>query len=333
MGVLLLAWLGASKELIIGGRRCGSDVEINMVCSNQILGVMFANSNKTVMAALPVLGKAGAVGGPANGPAWLSALKSAGTAFGVTHLCNPAFCQVAKGTERESAEDPETKLAMMLKAQAAQASSSSSPPPSPSTATRTTTSGTATTSAVGSSNDTVLRAVKAEPGSIEAALRASGAVTTLRSCSLEARFMDPLTGKVETPAQHGGRMLFYDAILVSLQTHHPYITRRVVAGDVAALAQAGAAMVEGDEVSRVMSAVVALVELASIKGTRASEFSAKVLRETADRVLSQASSQCLVPDLVIRQLVFRAAGTNKSWSTVHGAVAGSQGWGVCAAAP
>ena len=46
MGVLLLAWLGASKELIIGGSRCGSDVEINMVCSNQILGVMFASSNK-----------------------------------------------------------------------------------------------------------------------------------------------------------------------------------------------------------------------------------------------------------------------------------------------
>ena len=31
MGVLLLAWLGASKELIIGGRRCGSDVEINRI--------------------------------------------------------------------------------------------------------------------------------------------------------------------------------------------------------------------------------------------------------------------------------------------------------------
>ena len=80
-----------------------------MVCSNQILGVMFAGSNKMVMAVFPVLGKAGA-GGPANGLAWVSALKSAGTSFGVMHLCNPAFCQVAKGTERESSEDPETKL-------------------------------------------------------------------------------------------------------------------------------------------------------------------------------------------------------------------------------
>ena len=125
MGVLLFAWLGASKELIIGGSRCGSDVEINMVCSNQILGVMFAGSNKTVMAVFPVLGKAGA-GGPANGLAWLSAVKSAGTAFSVMHLCNPAFCQIATGAARESSEDPETKLAMILKALAlaeAQASS------------------------------------------------------------------------------------------------------------------------------------------------------------------------------------------------------------------
>ena len=72
MGALLVAWLGASKELIVGGSCCGSDVGFNMVCSNQILGVMFANSNKTVMAALPELGKAGAVDGPANGPAWLT---------------------------------------------------------------------------------------------------------------------------------------------------------------------------------------------------------------------------------------------------------------------
>ena len=213
---------------------------------------------------IPVLEKGNP---PANAGFWKKSAFNHLYQMAASHYLKAAFNQVASANKVEAvSDDPETQLAAKLRADRKAKMVKMEKVKMENVEAKDEAAG------VGESTNDVDGELDQE---ISDLMMGSSSVGAGQGAETQTFFIDPLTDEVERRGKRLTRRMVWDALTNSTMQHHPYLMSGVVSGDIASFVKVVLRVVEGQDDSRVMAAVTAMVNLKKRKDMAMAEFVAK----------------------------------------------------------